>query len=361
MKTYWSAVFLGSLFISGCGGGGGSTPTPQPQYFSTGNPSTQAAATTALLTDPAMSLPYDSPDGFTFSTFGQAHASLNSGNNPIATTDTNAATAWADGWTGKGVDVGILDSFNSNGRVDSHGDYVTTVVLSVAPEADAALANISTNSGRLSLVYAVNASKQLEAQGVQLFNGSWGIQRSPTYNYGFDYDVNYLVSNYDPNDPSELTGLYVWAAGNNAVDCLALEGSRRIEDCNLFAAYAAGVMDLYDLDLGSDMFVGALSDGTNNLASYSLQAGDLKNHFIVAHDDVLTAGDAAGTSFAAPRVTGAAALVMHKFPNLSPLQVKQVLLETATDLGATGVDDVFGYGKLNIPGALSPQGTVTPK
>ena len=82
----------------------------------------------------------------------------------------------------------------------------------------------------------------------------------------------------------------------------------------------------------------------------------MKNDFIVAHDDVLSAGDAAGTSFAAPRVTGAAALVRHKFPFLDGRQLKTLLLETATDIGAAGIDEVFGHGKLDLANALSPQG-----
>ena len=83
------------------------------------------------------------------------------------------------------------------------------------------------------------------------------------------------------------------------------------------------------------------------------------NDFIVAHDDVLFTGDANGTSFSSPRVVGAAALLRHKFPNLDGSALKQVLLQTASDLGATGVDSVYGYGKLNISNAMSPQGKVT--
>ena len=81
----------------------------------------------------------------------------------------------------------------------------------------------------------------------------------------------------------------------------------------------------------------------------------------MAHDDIITTGDGTGTSFAAPRVTGAAALVRHKFPNLTASQLKQVLLQTATDLGAEGVDEIYGHGKLNVQGALSPIGNVVPK
>ena len=85
------------------------------------------------------------------------------------------------------------------------------------------------------------------------------------------------------------------------------------------------------------------------------------NDFLVAHDDVLSLGDGAGTSYAAPRVTGAAALLRHKFPNLNAENIKKVLLETASDLGEIGPDRVYGYGLLNISNAMSPQGKVTPR
>ena len=83
--------------------------------------------------------------------------------------------------------------------------------------------------------------------------------------------------------------------------------------------------------------------------------------YIVAHDDVLFSGDASGTSFSAPRVAGAAALLRQKFPNLNGPDLKQVLLQTATDFGDSGPDRVYGYGVLNIVNAMSPQGKVTAK
>ena len=68
---------------------------------------------------------------------------------------------------------------------------------------------------------------------------------------------------------------------------------------------------------------------------------------------------AAGTFFAAPRVAGAAALVRHKFPSLDGPGLKSTLLMSADDLGEIGVDAVFGHGRLNILGALSPIGGLT--
>ena len=72
-----------------------------------------------------------------------------------------------------------------------------------------------------------------------------------------------------------------------------------------------------------------------------------------------------GTSFAAPRVTGAAAILRQKFPNLSGAQAASVLLLTASkDINNDGLDDfsgvsdTFGHGKLDLGAALSPFGAL---
>lgn len=59
-----------------------------------------------------------------------------------------------------------------------------------------------------------------------------------------------------------------------------------------------------------------------------------------------------GTSFAAPYVSGAAALLRAAVPSLSPDDVESLLERTATDVGASGRDDRFGWGLLQIDAAL---------
>jgi type VII secretion-associated serine protease mycosin len=59
-----------------------------------------------------------------------------------------------------------------------------------------------------------------------------------------------------------------------------------------------------------------------------------------------------GTSFSAPYVAGAAALLLSINPDLTPAQVKSLLERTAQDLGTRGRDDYFGYGRLNIGKAV---------
>jgi subtilisin family serine protease len=63
--------------------------------------------------------------------------------------------------------------------------------------------------------------------------------------------------------------------------------------------------------------------------------------------------DVAGTSQAAPHVSGVAALVLALNPGLGPDQVAAILQESATDLGAPGRDEHFGAGLLNAAGAVN--------
>jgi subtilase-type serine protease len=55
---------------------------------------------------------------------------------------------------------------------------------------------------------------------------------------------------------------------------------------------------------------------------------------------------------AAPTVSGAAAVLMQRFPYMTAAQITSVLLTTATDLGEKGIDAVYGWGKLNLRSAI---------
>ncbi|MFN0117966.1 MAG: S8 family serine peptidase [Elusimicrobiota bacterium] len=62
--------------------------------------------------------------------------------------------------------------------------------------------------------------------------------------------------------------------------------------------------------------------------------------------------DIDGTSFSSPMVAGVAALIKSLKPNMSLLDVTKYLNFTADDLGATGFDHSFGFGRLNATKAL---------
>jgi len=59
-----------------------------------------------------------------------------------------------------------------------------------------------------------------------------------------------------------------------------------------------------------------------------------------------------GTSQASPHVAGLAALIWSVNPDLSNTQVESIIKQTADDLGATGRDNYYGFGRINARRAL---------
>ena len=60
-----------------------------------------------------------------------------------------------------------------------------------------------------------------------------------------------------------------------------------------------------------------------------------------------------GTSFSVPIVAGVLALVYSVNPNLTGSQAKSILFSTADDLGTTGWDMYYGYGRVNAAKAVA--------
>ncbi|MGC6485105.1 MAG: S8 family peptidase [Candidatus Puniceispirillales bacterium] len=112
------------------------------------------------------------------------------------------------------------------------------------------------------------------------------------------------------------------------------------------------------------------TDSDNTIATFSNACGVAKNYCLAAPGEAIVATNGAnspayvtlnGTSMAAPHVTGAIAILADMYPNLleRPENISQILLETATDLGDTGVDDIYGHGLLNLQDATGPLGDIT--
>lgn len=59
-----------------------------------------------------------------------------------------------------------------------------------------------------------------------------------------------------------------------------------------------------------------------------------------------------GTSAACPQVSGVVALMLSENPNLTEVQIKNILHNTAKDLGVNGFDFTYGYGLVDAYAAV---------
>lgn len=118
--------------------------------------------------------------------------------------------------------------------------------------------------------------------------------------------------------------------------------------------------------LDSVLAVGAL-DKNGDICSYSQRGNGLNlmafggNSDIVSTDISGSSGYSSsnyvynfgGTSAACPQVAGVAALMLSANPMLTEAQVREVLQNTAVDMGTTGRDNTYGYGRVNAYAAVN--------
>jgi len=94
------------------------------------------------------------------------------------------------------------------------------------------------------------------------------------------------------------------------------------------------------------------------IAGISNRAGSLKEYYLTALYS-MEGTKTVGSSFASARVAAVAAMIRSQNPQLSNAQVTALLFSTATDAGAAGVDEIYGWGLLNKSRALNPVGDIT--
>jgi autotransporter-associated beta strand protein len=199
--------------------------------------------------------------------------------------------------------------------------------------------------------YFATLNGELADAGARIINNSWGGL------YWLDPVLTTELADAYRDFVITRGGLIVFANGNAGAD----PALRPDPSDNAALPSKDGVAA--DLEVGW-LTVAALDTlHPTGLASYSQACGVAMHYCLAAPGDVVftaatdTAGSptywvGSGTSFAAPLVSGAAAVVWSAFPYFDNDLVRQTLLGTASDLGATGVDATFGYGLLNVEKAV---------
>jgi len=135
-----------------------------------------------------------------------------------------------------------------------------------------------------------------------------------------------------------IGGLLVWAAGNDNRNITY--GDRDDDDIIVVGATDQSDNKAYFSAYGQ--FVDLTAPGIYILTTDS-------DH----NSDYASVG---GTSFATPLTAGLAAVIWSKDPSLTPDEVETILKQGCDDLGSNGVDNTFGYGRINVYGSLSQGG-----
>ncbi len=200
--------------------------------------------------------------------------------------------------------------------------------------------------------YFQSLNTQLANAGAKIINNSWGGL------YWNDPALTVELANAWKDFVVNRGGIVVFANGNSGTD------SRYADNPSDNAALPTLANDLA-LEKGW-LTVGALDpDNPTQLTDYSQRCGIAMNYCLVAPgNNVFIDPDATsqatsglykggGTSYAAPLVSGAAAVVWSAFPYFNNDLVRQTLLGAAKDLGAPGVDAVFGWGLLDVTKAAN--------
>ena len=128
---------------------------------------------------------------------------------------------------------------------------------------------------------------------------------------------------------------------------------------------AAGNCGCFDSTADNPYLISvSATDGSDNLASWSSQGNyvDVAAPGVSIYTTTNGGGYSAvsGTSFSSPITAGIVALMMSANPSLKPAQIESLLESTADDLGPTGYDTAYGYGRVNAYSAVAAGATNSP-
>lgn len=379
-----SGIALTALtFLAACGGGGGggviSTPAPAPAPTPVPAP---APTPTPAPTPAPGPTPAPVPTQFNTSEFRRSDGPQQH----------NAATAWASGWTGKGVTIAVVDtgidvdspefagrlspdsrdmfSATSTRGYNATDDHGTNVAMIAAAARD--------NTGILGMAWGASIMALRSDDPNSCVSDSHSTD--PDADCQFADETIASAVDYATTHGAKVINL---SLGGDAPSASVTSAVSRAAAAGVFIVVAAGNDRKADPDAfgagvdtagnGAVIIAGAV-DENGVIADFSDRAGNQPNHFLTARGDSVCCqykdgqlyvdSDGfiyllAGTSFAAPQIAGAAALLAQAFPNLTGKQIADILLRSAFDAGASGTDTIYGRGILDIARALQPLGTTS--
>lgn len=318
--------------------------------------------------------------------FEYAHALNLTGAEQIVAVYDNGFRADHLEFSGKSVTYGFGTNADTITQ-ESHGTAVAGLIggtanagqtLGAAPNVSLHLASWSDGGATADIAVV----REAEALGAIAINNSWGYTCSDAFDEcgTNDYTTSFIGSAHISalTDYAGDEGIVVFAASNeeNQTQATYMAALPRIVPAleegwltviNLARDYDAGEADLFD-----DSQVGRLSSGCLEAARWCLAADGTS--YIATATSSSSYSTGTGTSYAAPRVSAAVALLAEAFPNLTAKEIRNRLLLTAdndffssdtaniqtlTFAGGLTHDyhNIYGHGFVDMRAALLPIGT----
>ena len=339
-----------SLALAACSGAGGSGPTPISSAPAVVTPTPTPTPTPAPVTN------------FDTAEYRQSTAAAQSG----------AITAWQAGASGSGVTIGIIDS-----GIDANSVEFAGRIAAASRDVSGQGRTIQDVSGHGTAVAGVAAAARNDSGIIGVaFGATLAVFRADNgqCNDGCSYTDNAIAAGLDASVSAGARVVNISLGGSSAASSLRNAFARTVASGAVVVVSAGndGEPEPDPLPLAALNAAGPAnviiagwinSDGTINIDSN--RAGSGRNNYLVAlgtrvatfdHTGSYPSGGLSGTSFSAPTISGAVALLAQAFPNLTGSRIAEILFTTADDLGAPGIDPVFGRGRLNIGRAMAPIG-----
>lgn len=260
----------------------------------------------------------------------------------------------------------VVKSSGQTGFAGGHGAGVTSLivaahdgqgVMGIAPMARVAIHNPFDATGTANWGEIKRGILSLKGAGASIINASLGVSgKVLPANWARLFGSSSVAVHKNST-------VYVIAAGNQGitqttnVDWTLAKGTHFIVVGSVDPL--GGISDFSNRPGTACLTVGGVCNSTGPLSD----GGLLMNHFITAPGELILVSDGlggtvrrSGTSFAAPLVSGAIALLHDRWPWLAkdPSASVEIILRTAKDLGAPGVDPVYGVGMLDVTASQSP-------
>lgn len=211
---------------------------------------------------------------------------------------------------------------------DGHGTHVAGIISRVAPEAKLVILKCMDKSGSVTLEQLIKPIfDAVYEYGCSVINISWIIEASDLNEEEISWIEEWI-------DFSAEYAVIVAAVGNGGTTNLAYPAAF---DNVIGVGSIGSEKDISSFSRINDSVM-VVAPGENVLSTYN--DGEYASK--------------SGTSQAAPLVSGLAAAALSVKEDLTPSELKEIIVNSCEDLGDDGYDRTYGYGLINGKNIIEP-------